>query len=100
MRSKLGTPSSRGPATMLVMEPMPLTNAEKQQRWRERNQIVLTGEIDDIAATLIAGLERVALRKLVTRINKHLNAARGMSKADAKNRATGRRSTDFVANSG
>ena len=52
---------------------MPLTNAQKQERWRERNQVVLTEPAKRIAAKLIAMDDEEKLRKVAFYINDHLN---------------------------
>jgi hypothetical protein len=51
---------------------MALTNAEKQQRWKERNQVALTWDADDIAAKLIAMEDQAKLRKIVSYLKDHL----------------------------
>jgi hypothetical protein len=51
---------------------MPLTNAEKQQRWRDRNVIVLTAAANDIATKLIEMEDQPKLRKVAKFINDHL----------------------------
>ena len=50
-----------------------LTNAQKQQRWRERNQIVLKDPARRIAAKLIAMDDEEKLRKIAFHINDYLN---------------------------
>jgi hypothetical protein len=52
--------------------PVALTNAEKQRRWRERNQVVLTERTEDIAEKLIDMEDQKKLRKISTLINDHL----------------------------
>ena len=52
---------------------MPLTNAQKQERWRTRNQVVLTDPAKRIAAKLIAMDDEDKLRKIAFYINGHLN---------------------------
>src|SRR5262249_12985757 len=66
---------------------MALTNAQKQERWRRRNRIVLGDDAEDIAAKLIT-LDRRKLRRIVTLLTRHLKATRGLRKDDARNRAT------------
>ena len=51
---------------------MPLTNAEKQQRWRDRNVIVLTATAREIAEKLIEMEDQPKLRKVARFINDHL----------------------------
>ena len=51
---------------------MPLTNAEKQQRWRDRNVVVLTGDAKAIAEQLIGMSDQKKLRKVAAFINDHL----------------------------
>ena len=51
---------------------MPLTNAEKQQRWRDRNVIVLTATAREIAEKLIEMDDQPKLRKVARFINDHL----------------------------
>jgi hypothetical protein len=51
---------------------MALTNAEKQQRWRERNQVVLTDRAETIAERLIDMEDQAKLRKISRFINDHL----------------------------
>jgi hypothetical protein len=65
---------------------MALTNAEKQQRFRARNVVVLSDDVEAIAAKLVR-LERRKLRTLVARINSHLKATRGMKADGAVNDA-------------
>jgi hypothetical protein len=48
------------------------SNAEKQRRWRERNQLVLTGTAADIAAQLIELVDAKKLRKVTRFVNDHL----------------------------
>jgi hypothetical protein len=43
---------------------MPLTNAQKQERWRTRNQVVLTDPAKRIAAKLIAMDDEAKLRNI------------------------------------
>jgi hypothetical protein len=51
---------------------MPLSNAEKQRRWRDRNQIVLTDSAADIAEKLIEMDDQAKLKKITRFINDHL----------------------------
>jgi hypothetical protein len=51
---------------------MPLTNAEKQQRWRDRNMVVLTADARDIAEKLIEMGDQAKLRKVARYVNDHL----------------------------
>jgi hypothetical protein len=60
---------------------MALTNAEKQQRWRERNQIVLTNRARDIAAKLIRMQDQEKLREIATFVNNHLRLPRGRTRS-------------------
>ena len=53
----------------------PLTNAQRQARWRERNVVVLTADARDIAARLIA-MEETKLRKVAAVVNGHLKRPR------------------------
>jgi hypothetical protein len=53
---------------------MPLTNAQKQERWRKRNQVVLTDSAKRIAAKLIAMPDEDKLRRVANYVN-HLNGA-------------------------
>ena len=52
---------------------VPLTNAQKQERWRKRNQVVLTDSAKRIAAKLIAMDDEAKLRKIASYVNDHLN---------------------------
>jgi len=52
---------------------MALTNAEKQERWRKRNQVVLTDSAKRIAAKLIAMPDEDKLRRVASHINDYLN---------------------------
>jgi hypothetical protein len=54
---------------------MALTNAQKQERWRKRNQVVLTDSAKRIAAKLIAMDDQAKLRKISSYVNDHLRAA-------------------------
>jgi hypothetical protein len=51
---------------------MPLSNAEKQARWRKRNVIVLTASPFEIVRRLVAMEDQVSLRLIVALLNKHL----------------------------
>jgi hypothetical protein len=51
---------------------MTLTNAEKQARWRLRNQIVLTDPAADIAEKLMAMADQAKLRAVASLVNDHL----------------------------
>ena len=51
---------------------MGLTNAQKQQRWRDRNVVVLTGRAATIAEQLIGMSDQKKLRKIAAFINDHL----------------------------
>ena len=51
---------------------MALSNAEKQARWRERNQVVLTEHARVIAEKLIDMEDQAKLRKIAKFINDHL----------------------------
>jgi hypothetical protein len=59
---------------------MALTNAQKQKRWRRRNQVVLTEDAEAIALKLIA-MDRAKLRKVHNRITNYLKDTTGMKKA-------------------
>jgi len=54
---------------------MALTNVEKQRRFLERNQILLTKSAEDIAARLIRMEDQVKLRKVARYIGDHLKRA-------------------------
>jgi hypothetical protein len=54
---------------------MALTNAQKQERWRKRNQVVLTDSAKRIAAKLIAMPDEDKLRRVANYVNDHLNGA-------------------------
>jgi hypothetical protein len=75
-------PVSLPPGELTGGRGAPPTNAQKQERWRRRNQIVLGDDADDIAAKLI-GLDRRILRRIV-------NLDRAASEGDAR-AAEGRR---------
>jgi hypothetical protein len=51
---------------------MALTNAAKQQRWRERNVVVLTGTAQDIAERLIDMADQNKLRRVAAYLTDHL----------------------------
>jgi hypothetical protein len=51
---------------------MALTNAERQVRWRERNQVVLTESAADIAAKLMEMSDQGKLRRIAAFLNDHL----------------------------
>jgi predicted secreted protein len=51
---------------------MSMTNAEKQQRWRDRNLVVLTDSALDIAEKLIEMDDQAKLRKVTAFLNDHL----------------------------
>jgi hypothetical protein len=51
---------------------MPLTNAEKQARWRDRNMIVLSASAEHIASKLTATDDLHKLHKLAALLNHHL----------------------------
>jgi hypothetical protein len=51
---------------------MPLSNAEKQRRWRERNVVVLTADAREIAGMLIDMADQGKLKKIARFINDHL----------------------------
>jgi hypothetical protein len=51
---------------------MPLTNAEKQQRWRDRNVVVLTADATEIAGKLMDMADQPKLTKIARLINDHL----------------------------
>jgi hypothetical protein len=51
---------------------MPLSNAEKQRRWRDRNQILLTDSAADIAEKLIEMADQAKLKKVAQYVNDHL----------------------------
>ena len=59
---------------------MALSNAQKQERWRERNQIVLTDPAKRIAAKLIAMDDEDKLRKVASYINDYLNGRAATTK--------------------
>jgi hypothetical protein len=49
---------------------MPLSNSEKQRRFKKRNVIVLTRNADDIAAQLIDMRDQDRLREAVKKLRK------------------------------
>src|SRR5262245_62158449 len=51
---------------------MPLTNAQKQQRWRERHVVVLSAPAEDIASKLIASDDLYKLHTIAAIVNAHL----------------------------
>jgi hypothetical protein len=51
---------------------MPLTNAEKQRRFRKRNLVILTGSAEDIAKKLIGRADQDKLRKVYRLLGKHV----------------------------
>ena len=51
---------------------MPLTNAEKQKRFRKRNVLILTGSAEDIAKKLIGMADPDKLRKVYRLLGKHV----------------------------
>jgi hypothetical protein len=51
---------------------MPLTNAQKQARWRERNIVVLTARAEEIAEKLMDMADQKKLRKVARLIGNHL----------------------------
>jgi hypothetical protein len=55
---------------------MPLTNAEKQERWRKRNQLVLTAPAAAIARQLAAMADQNKLYEIARRIDEHLAKTR------------------------
>ena len=63
---------------------MPLTNAQKQERWRTRNQVVLTDPAKRIAAKLIAMDDEDKLRKIANYVNDHLNERAATIKHDER----------------
>ena len=63
---------------------MPLTNAQKQERWRTRNQVVLTDPAKRIAAKLIAMDDEAKLRKISSYVNDHLNGRAAIIKHERK----------------
>jgi hypothetical protein len=48
------------------------TNAQRQARFRERNQILLTGSAEDIAKKLIGMADQDKLRKVYRLLGKHV----------------------------
>ena len=63
---------------------MALTNAQKQERWRTRNQVVLTDPAKRIAAKLIAMADEAKLRKISSYVNDHLNERAATIKHDER----------------
>ena len=63
---------------------MALTNAQKQERWRTRNQVVLTDPAKRIAAKLIAMDDEAKLRKIASYVNDHLNECAATMKHDER----------------
>jgi hypothetical protein len=61
------------PSYVIKEASVALTNAEKQERWRKRNQVVLTDSAKRIAAKLIAMDDEDKLRKIASYVNDHLN---------------------------
>jgi hypothetical protein len=55
--------------------PMPLSNAEKQRAFRERNVVVLTADAREIADMLIHMADQNKLKKVARFINHHLRRA-------------------------
>jgi hypothetical protein len=51
---------------------MALTNAQKQARWRDRHQLVLTENARTIAARLIEIPDQAKLRRIAGYLNDHL----------------------------
>jgi hypothetical protein len=51
---------------------MALTNAEKQRRWKERNQVALTWDAEDIAEKLMDMEDQAKLGKIVRYLKDHL----------------------------
>ena len=65
---------------------MPLTNAQKQARWRERNVITLSAPAEEIADKLTATADPGKLHKLAALLNHHLKARRPRQTTTAKPR--------------
>ena len=63
---------------------MVLSNAQKQQRWRARNQVILTADAETIAEQLIF-MDRKKLRAVITRVNRYLKQTTGMSAEERSN---------------
>ena len=61
-----------------------LTNAQKQERWRTRNQVVLTDPAKRIAAKLIAMDDEAKLRKISSYVNDYLNERAATIKYDER----------------
>jgi hypothetical protein len=51
---------------------VPLTNAQKQDRYRERHQVLLTARAEEIAEKLIEMADQAKLRKIARLVNDHL----------------------------
>jgi hypothetical protein len=51
---------------------MALTNAEKQRRWKERNQVVLTWTAPAIAGKMMDMADQAKLREIVGYLKRHL----------------------------
>jgi hypothetical protein len=51
---------------------MPLTNAQKQARFRKNNLVILTGSAEDIAKKLIGMADQDKLRKVYRLLGKHV----------------------------
>ena len=63
---------------------MALTNAQKQERWRNRNKVVLTDSAKRIAAKLVAMDDEAKLRKISNYVNDHLNERAATMKDDER----------------
>jgi hypothetical protein len=50
---------------------MTLSNAERQVRWRERHQVVLTESSEDIVGKLVAMKDQIKLRQITALLNDH-----------------------------
>ncbi len=57
---------------------MPFSNAEKQRRYRERNQILLSANASVIAKRLIRMSDQNKLRRVAAFINDHLQRPEGV----------------------
>jgi hypothetical protein len=51
---------------------MALTNAQKQARWRKRNQVILTARAEDIAKKLIGMADQAKLRQVYRLLGKQV----------------------------
>src|SRR4051812_21288007 len=51
---------------------MALSNAQKQSRWRERNQVVLSEDARTIAAMLIGMEDQAKLKRIARYVNDHI----------------------------